>query len=308
MNPKIEQYTKELDEQDKIESNLSNPTAEELKDKISNIKERKDKYQKLLQELINSGESQISLTDPDSRLMPTRQSVEVCYNVQTVVDDKYKLIVVQDLTNDVTDQHQLSPMAKEAKALLEVEEIEALADTGYYNGNEVKQCEQSNINCYIPKANSSVNHKLGLFGKDRFLYDEEKDCYHCPAGQQLIYRYTTIESNREIRYYETNACKSCPLKQQCTRNKRNRRITRWVDEAVLERMQQRMVAQPSKYRKRKMLVEHPFGTIKRWMDQGYFLMRGIEKVKAEFSLSVLAYNIKRVISILGVQAMVKAVS
>ncbi len=305
---KIDLYTQELDEEDSKELEQSKPTTEELKEKISQIKERQQKYERILEQLLTSGQSQISLTDPDSRLMPVGQGVEVCYNVQSAVDEKYKLIVVADVTNEVTDQAQLSVMAKEAKAVLGVENLEAVADTGYYDGSEVKSCEQEGINCYIPKANTSANTKLGLFGKEQFTYNAEKDCYQCPAGKELTYRYTTIEEGREIRYYSTSACKTCPLKTQCTRNKRNRRITRWVHEEVLERMQKRMAAEPEKYRKRNMMVEHPFGTIKRWMDQGYFLMRGIEKVRAEFSLSVLAYNIKRVITILGIPAMVAAVS
>ena len=307
---KIDQYTEEMDEEDAKEKELeqASPTAEELKKKISQIKERQQKYQTILEELLSSGESQISLTDSDSRSMPVGQGVDVCYNVQSAVDEKHKLIVVADVTNEVTDQAQLRVMAKEAKAVLEVERLDVVADTGYYNGSEIKACEEIGITCYIPKANTSANTKLGLFGKEQFSYDKEKDCYHCPAGKELTYRYTTIEQGREIRYYSTTACKTCPLKTQCTRNKRNRRITRWVHEEVLERMQKRMAAEPEKYKKRNMLVEHPFGTIKRWMDQGYFLMRGIEKVMAEFSLSVLAYNIKRVITILGIPAMVAAIS
>jgi transposase len=305
---KIEKYIQEMDEEDEKESEYRSPGAEELKGKINQLKERQVKYEGILGRLLNSGENQISLTDPDSRSMPVGQGVDVCYNVQSVVDEKHKLIVVADVTNDVTDQAQLSVMAKEAKAVLGVESLEAVADTGYYDGSEVKACEQEAISCYIPKANTSANTKLGLFGKEQFSYDAQKDCYQCPAGKELTYRYTTIEQDREIRYYSTSACRSCPMKAQCTRNKRNRRITRWVHEEVLERMQKRMAAEPEKYRKRNMMVEHPFGTIKRWMDQGYFLMRGIEKVRAEFSLSVLAYNIKRVITILGIPAMVAAVS
>jgi transposase len=307
---KIDRYTDELEEWDRKEAELSTPRAEELKSKIKELKERQDKYQQLLERLLKSEQSQISTTDPDSRSMSVGQGVDVCYNVQSVVDEKHKLIVVADVTNEGTDQAQLSVMAKEAKAVLGVEQIEAVADKGYYDGSEVKECEKAGITCYIPKANTSANTKLGLFGKECFKYDGERDCYHCPAGEELTYRYTTFELGREIRYYTTSAgtCRACPLKSQCTRNKKNRRITRWVDEEILERMQQRMASEPEKYRKRKMLVEHPFGTIKRWMDQGYFLMRGIEKVRAEFSLSVLAYNIKRVITILGVPAMVQAVS
>ena len=307
---KIDSYAKQLDEQDALESEQQSPTAVELKEKIEKLKERKHNYENLTEKLKASGQTQISLTDPDSRLMSMGKGADVCYNVQSVVDEKHKLIVVADVTNEVSDQAQLSKMAKEAKAVLGVEKIEALADTGYYDGSEVKECEKAGISCYIPKANTSANTKLGLFGKEKFIYQEEKDSYLCPAGEELTYRYETMEQGRQIRYYTTSAgtCRNCPLRAQCTRNKKNRRITRWVDESILEQMQKRMEADPEKYKKRKCIVEHPFGTIKRWMDQSYFLMRGIEKVRAEICLTAMAYNIKRLITILGVKRMVEAVS
>src|SRR6267142_1896587 len=200
---KIEKYTQEMDEEDEKESENTSPGAEELKGKINQLKERQVKYEGILGRLLSSGENQISLTDKDSRSMPVGQGVDVCYNVQSAVDEKHKLIVVADVTNDVTDRAQLSPMAKEAKAVLGVESLDAVADTGYYDGSEVKACEEAGITSYIPKANTSANTKLGLFGKEQFTYDAEKDCYQCPAGKELTYRYTTIEEGREIRYYST---------------------------------------------------------------------------------------------------------
>ena len=156
--------------------------------------------------------------------------------------------------------------------------------------------------------NTSANTKLGLFGKERFQYDPVSDVYQCPAGETLTYRFAPVEQGRSIRYYSTSAWSTCLLKPQCTRNKENRRITRWEDEAVLERMEQRVSEHPEVMRTRKSIVEHPFGTIKRWMDQSYFLMRGKDKVSGEASLTVLAYNMRRVINILGVTPLVRTLA
>ena len=240
--------------------------------------------------------------------MPTGQGSQVSYNVQIAVDEKHKLIVAHEVTNAVTDQDQLAAMAEAAKATVGAETLTVVADMGYYNGAEVKKCEAQGITAYVSKPNTSANTKLGLFGKECFQYDAAADVYRCPAGESLTYRFSTVEIGRSIRYYSTAACSSCGLKPQCTRNKESRRITRWEDEAVLERMEQRVHDHPNVLRKRKMIVEHPFGTIKRGMNQGYFLMRGKDRVSAETSLTVLAYNIKRVFNILGVAPLIRALA
>jgi transposase len=308
LDAKIEEYLKQLDRRDLEEAEVQTPTAEALKAKLERWRERKQRYegyQLLLQE---SGEKQISLTDADSRKMLVGQGSQVGYNVQVAVDEKHKLIVEHEVTNAVTDQDQLAPMAERAKERLGVEKLEVLADMGYYDGAEVKKCEQQQITAYIPKPLTSANTKLGLFGKELFQYDTAKDVYVCPAGEELTYRFGTKEKGRAIRYYSTSACGSCALKPQCTRNKENRRITRWEYEEVLEKMAQRVQQHPELMRQRKTIVEHPFGTIKRWMEQGYFLMRGKEKVGAEMSLTVLAYNLRRVLNILGVKPLIQALA
>ena len=174
---------------------------------------------------------------------------------------------------------------------------------------KVKECLEEGITPYLPKANTSANRQRGLFTKQHFAYDTEHDSYRCPAGHSLSYRFTTVEQGRAIRYYANPAaCRQCPLKGRCTRNKSSRRITRWVDEHLLEAMQGRVRAHPDKLGLRKQLVEHPFGTIKHSMNQGYFLLRGLEKVRAEMALTVIAYNLKRAIKILGVPKMVAALA
>jgi hypothetical protein len=229
--------------------------------------------------------------------------------VQIVVDHKHKLVLEHEVTNAVTDQGQLSTMASKAKELLGVESLEVVADRGYYNGEEVKACEQSGMAVYVPKPNNSSNLKRGLFTKEDFIYDSQRDCYRCPAGKELTYRFDSVEQGRPVRCYEIFGCNSCELKSKCSINKKGRRrITRWVDEAIMEAMARRVAEHPEKIELRKCLVKHPFGTIKRAMNQGYFLMRGLTKVGAEASLTILAYNLKRVINILGVNKMLEAVS
>jgi len=306
---KIEQYLKELDGQDKQEVGQSALSAEELKEKIDRYKQRRGQYEQLKRDLEQSGESQVSLTDPQSRSMRVGHGVEVSYNVQIVVDHKHKLVVEHEVVNEVTDQGQLSTMAKKAKETLGVESLEVVTDRGYYNGEEVKACEESGITAYVPKPNSSSNLKRGLFTKENFIYEPEKDCYRCPAGKELSYRYQTVEQGRTMRSYEISGCKSCELRSKCSINKKGIRcIKRWVDEAILEAMARRVAEHPEKVELRKCLAEHPFGTIKRVMNQGYFLMRGLTKVGAETSLTILAYNLKRVINILGVKTMIEAVT
>jgi transposase len=308
IDAKIEAYLKHLDQRDVEEARVAVPRAAEMKEQLERWRERKQVYQNCQQQLQQSGEKQISLTDPDSRKMSMGHGSQIGYNVQVAVDAKHKLIVEHEVTTAVTDQGQLTLMAERAKRTLGVDRLEVLADMGYYDGAEVKKCEQQGIMAYIPKPLTSANTKLGLFGKERFHYDTDKDVYVCPAGEELRYRFGTKEKGRAIRYYSTSACGRCALKAQCTRNKRNRRITRWEYEDVLERMKQRVDQHPELMRQRKMIVEHPFGTIKRWMEQSFFLMRGKNKVSAEMSLTVLAYNLRRVITLIGVPPLIQAVA
>jgi transposase len=306
---KIEQYLKELDRQDQQEVGERSLSTEELKEKIERYKQRRGQYEQLKRDLEQSGESQVSLTDPQSRSMRVGHGVEVSYNVQIVVDHKHKLVVEHEVVNEVTDQGQLSTMAKKAKETLGVESLEVVADRGYYNGEEVNTCEESGMTVYVPRPNNSSNLKRGLFTKEDFVYEPEKDCYRCPAGKELSYRFNSVEQGRAVRSYEIFGCNSCELKSKCSINKRGRRrITRWVNEAILEAMARRVAEHPEKMELRRCLAEHPFGTIKRVMNQGYFLMRGLTKVGAETSLTILAYNLKRVINILGVRTMMEAVT
>src|SRR5947207_825934 len=308
---KIDGYLDELEAADATEPDPDEPgpSAADLRAKIETLQQRKAKYQALHEGLKESGAKQVSLTDKDARSMVMHHgSTKVGYNVQTAVDEKHQLIVAHEVTNDPTDHAHLAEMALRAKEILQVEQLEVVADMGYYDGAEVKQCAEAGITTYIPKPLTSVNQKRGLFTKQDFVYDEAKDCYRCPQGAELTYRYESFEQNRLIRYYTTSKCRDCPLKARCTTNSRGRRITRWVDEKLLEEMARRVRARPEVMRRRQQLSEPPFGTIKRAMGHGYFLMRGLNKVSAEMSLTVLSYNLKRVINIIGVKKMIEAVT
>jgi transposase len=308
IDEQVEQYLRDLDAADREESSVHQPTSEELQKKLENLQERQKRCRGLVEEITASGETQLSLTDPDSRSMPKSPKVDMGYNVEIAVDSQHKLIVAQDVTTAVTDDDQLSPLAIRAKETLGVERMRAVADRGYSHGQEINACDEAGVAAYVPKPSTSANTKLGLFGKERFTDDPQKDCYRCPRGEELTFRFETTELGRHIRYDATGACRSCPMKEQCTRNKGGRRITRWVDEHILERMEERLKANPEIMQERKQLVEHPVGTIKHANDQGYVLMKGLKNVRAECSLSCLAYNLKRAINILGVPQLLGALS
>ena len=233
---------------------------------------------------------------------------EVSYNVQTAVDRKHHLIVEQDVTNEGLDNHQLFSMAQKTKQMLGQDELQVVADMGYYNHEELKRCEEAGITTYVSKPLVSKNTARGLFGKEKFVYEADRDCYRCPAKERLDFRFETQEGDKKFRYYWTNACPGCALKAQCTTDPRFHRIKRWEHEAVLERIEQRVKANTVILKLRQQLVEHSFGTIKFWNDQRHFLMRGLEKVKAELSLSTLAYDIKRALNIVAVRGLIAALN
>jgi transposase len=307
IDEKVERYLDEMDRGDE-EGKDTEISAAELKQKIEKLKERKGRYEELLKELGASGQSQVSLTDPESRAMALTPRGEVSYNVQTAVDRKHHLIVEQDVTNEGLDNHQLFTMAQKTKQMLGQDELQVVADMGYYNHEELKRCEEAGITTYVSKPLVSKNTARGLFGKEKFVYEADGDCYRCPAKERLDFRFETQEGDKKFRYYWTKACPGCALKAQCTTDPRFHRIKRWEHEAVLERIEQRVNANTVILKLRKQLVEHPFGTIKFWNDQRHFLMRGLEKVKAEFSLSTLAYDIKRALNIVGVRGLIAALN
>jgi transposase len=303
---RLADYFNALDAADGAEPAAGPVDSAAMQQKIAALQEKRDWHAELLAEL-DDEQKQVSLTDPDTRRMHTGNGNVVGYNAQMAVDAKHKLIAAAEVTNDVTDYRQLADMALEAKGNLQVERMEVVADKGYYNAAEVSRCVEQGITPYVPKADTSANTKQGLYGKSRFVYDETKDVYRCPGKQELTYRFSTFELGRGLRYYRTSGCKGCALKPQCTRNKSNRTITREDNESLVEAMAARMRAQPEKFKLRKTLAEHPFGTIKRWFGYTHFLLKGLAKVRCEWSLMTLVYNLKRVFKLVSFQKLMAAV-
>jgi transposase/uncharacterized small protein (DUF1192 family) len=279
-----------------------------LKEKIAKLKEEITRLKAIDVELQAGPDKQISLTDPDARSMATsgKDTGIVGYNVQAAVDTEHHLIVVHEVTNVGNDRHQLTNMAKQAREALGSETLEAVADRGYYEGDEIKACEDAGITVMLPRPLPSRAKAEGRFGKPDFVYDAADDVYRCPAGERLTYRYTREEHGKQTRRYWTSVCGQCPLKPQCTTGK-ERRIRRWEHEAVLEAVQARLDKNPDAMRVRRSTAEHPFGTIKGWMGWTHFLTMTLPKVATEMALNVLAYNMKRVIAIVGVHRLMEAV-
>ena len=304
---RLSEYLQQLDRADTAEPSGTVLGKSELAAKIAALQERQDWHRELLEQL-DAEQKQISVTDPDTRKMPTAHGTVVGYNAQMAVDAKHKLIAADDVTNDGTDLQQLADVALAAKANLEFKQAEVVADAGYYNAAEVSRCVERGITPYIPKSDTSANTARGLYGKSRFKYDAAKDVYVCPAGAALTYRFSTYELGRELQYYRASGCKSCTRKSRCTRNKANRTITREANEHLMEAMAKRMQQQPEKFKLRKTLAEHPFGTIKRWFGYTHFLLKGLAKVQCEWSLTTLAYNLKRVLNLVSFEKLMAAVA
>ena len=278
-----------------------------LKDKVAKLKDEIARLNAINTQLQASEDKQISLTDPDSRSMATsgKDTGIVGYNVQAAVDTTNHLILAHEVTNIGTDRNQLAGMAEQARTEMASEKLEVVADRGYYEGHQIKACEDSGITVTLPKPQTSGSKAEGRFGKQDFVYDAAEDVYRCPAKQQLTYRFTGEEDGKKIRRYWTNACKTCPLKAQCTTGP-ERRISRWEHEAVLEKVQARLDNTPDAMTVRRSTAEHPFGTIKCWMGWTHFHTMTLPKVATEMALNVLAYNMKRVMTILGVVALTEA--
>lgn len=309
LDEKIEAYLKELDENDKEESSINELDANEVKEKIKQLEERKSEYQDILKNLKETGEKQVSLTDPDSRMMKNNQKFDVCYNVQTTIDDKNNLIVDYEVTNDVNDIKQLNEMARKAKEVLDVESLDVLADKGYYNPEEIKKCVDNNMIPYIPEPKPKQPKeesvpKAGFCDCD-FKYDASRDVYTCPEGHELTFSVMSKKNNKMMKEYRSDSCSSCECKSKCTRNKNGRVIFRWEHEVVLDEMRKRVTENKDVVKKRNCMSEHPFGTIKRGFNQGYLLLKGLRKVGGEMGFTMLAYNIRRVVNILGVSKLME---
>jgi len=301
----INKYLVQIDSVDRQEASIAKVKTERLENKIAKLKKELERLNKIEKELLAAPDKQISLTDPDARSMITRGSGIVGYNVQTAVDVKHHLIIAHEVTNVGNDRAQLMNMSTQAKDAIASDELTVVADRGYYNGTEIKACEDAGIKTYLPKCQTSGNQAKGLFGKRDFIYIPEDDEYKCPAGERAIYRFSRKEKDKTIRRYWSSACINCSVKPQCTTGQ-YRRISRWEHEAVLDRVEMQINQEPERMTARRNTVEHPFGTIKLWMGYTHFQMRTLERVSAEMSLHVLTYNLKRMMNIMGIGALIEA--
>jgi transposase len=305
----VARYLQQLDTADRQEPSEALKTkTSRLKEKIEKLKEQMQRLEILKVKMLATPDQQISLTDPDARSMATsgRGSGVVGYNVQVAVETEHHLIITHEVTNVGTDRSQLAHVSKETKATLEVDKLDVVADRGYFNGEEILACEEAGITVTLPKPMTSNSKAEGRFGKQDFRYVSEDDVYICPAGERLAHHYTNEENGLVLRRYWTNTCQSCTIKHSCTTGK-ERRITRWEHEHVLEAVQRRLDEHPEKMRQRRETVEHPFGTIKSWMGSTHFQMKTLKHVGTEMALHVLAYNMKRVMRILGVGGLMEAI-
>jgi hypothetical protein len=302
----INRYLTKLDAVDNQEPEIRKVTAAELEQKIASMKADMKALKGRKAEVEAAPDKQVSLTDPDSRSMAKAGGGStVGYNVQTAVDSKHHLIVAHEVTNATTDRDQLASIAGQAKDALKSEMLTVVADPGYYKGEAIVECRNNGIQPLVPKVDTSESKARGRYAKSDFDYDAKRDVYRCPAGEKLTYRFDSEEQGKTLRVYMTYQCRSCPLKNKCTKGNA-RRIKRWEQEHVLEVAAAELAKNPDAMRLRKQLVEHPYGTIKHWMGSTHFLMKRLENVKTEMSLHVLAYNMKRAINILGVPAITAA--
>ncbi len=304
----IDRYMAMIDTADRQEPEIAEARKVRLSDKIKTLKEQMEKLKQFEAQMLEAEDKQLSLTDPDARSMMTsgRGTGMVGYNVQATVDAEHHLIIDYEVTQTGLDSGQLAEMATRAKEATGVDDLTVVADRGYFEGEQIRACDEANITTFVPKPQTSGSKAKGRFGKQDFIYLPDENAYRCPAGETLIWHCSVVENGKTLHIYWTTACDACPLKTQCTTGK-ERRIKRWEHEAVLDAAQRRLDFDPEKMVVRRCTAEHPFGTLKSWMGATHFLTRTKERVGAEMSLYVLAYNIKRMIKILGIGPLLEAI-
>jgi len=304
INESIERYLTSMDTADRAEPEVAALKKGRLQEKIDALKQQMERLKVIETQMNASPDKQVSLTDPDARSMKNREGGIVGYNAQMAVDAEHHLIVAHEVTNDGLDRHQLSNMAGKTKEALGASELTVVADRGYFKSEEILECAQSGIMPLVPKSMTSNSLAAGRFDKQDFIYETADNEYRCPAGQRAIYRYTSLEAGLPTDTYWSSACPRCAMRAQCTTGE-YRRIKRWKHEAVLDAMQERLDRKPDSMRVRRRTVEHPFGTLKMWMGATHFLTKTLPRVSTEMCLHVLAYNLKRLMQILGIGEMLR---
>src|SRR4030088_2737655 len=305
----IARYLRALDRADREEGDVAEAKSVRLKDKIAGLRRQMQALKVMEQTVQDAPDHQVSLTDPDARSMATtdKGNATVGYNVQIAVDAEHHLIVTHEVTNQGYDRQQLAPMAFKAQQATGCDKITAVPARGYFNGDQVLSCEGTGVAPIVPKTLTSSGAKRGFFTRQDFIYNAEHDHYTCPAGAKLTKIHRRVDHTEDFDFYRhLSACFTCPLRPRCTPAPR-RIIKRWENEDVLDRMQDRLDRMPDAMGGRRQTVEHPFGTLKAWMGATHFLTRTLDKVRTEMSLHVLAYNIKRVIAIIGAGPLIAAI-
>jgi len=312
---KINGYLKMLDENDRVDDvSCKDEKAEGLKEKLGNLEEKKLQYERIQSQMRETGQTEVSLTDPDSRLMRVNsQQLDVCYNVQSIVDAKNHLIVNYDVTNSQTDHHQLAKEAEEAKQTLCVNALDITSDKGFYVEKDVKDCEDNGVTVWMPIP--SLNKAAGVpepeFSVDKFVYNAARDVYACPRGKELEFWKLSRRGKERMRgkLYRTASCGNCLFRDKCTKNRQGRVLFRSEFQDAVDRLRARLESLDGKKKMsiRRELAEHPFGTMKRAFNQGYLLLKGLRKVKGEVGFTMLAYNMRRAINVLGVSALLGAI-
>ncbi|MBI2937023.1 MAG: IS1182 family transposase [Thaumarchaeota archaeon] len=326
---RVDRYMKELEQNDGLDDRDEDDDDDEddkelikkrndyLRAKLEKLKKSKRELDEVRRKMEETGKDEISLTDPESRLMKNNGKIEVCYNAEMSVDAKEHIIVNYDVINETNDEQQLAPMSKDTKEVLDVEKLDVTTDTGFVNMAQIKDCVDNGITPYLPKAKLDGSKTGGgnvpdpvSFGKDKFAYEKDRDLYVCPAGNELTLRQIkTSKGGKNTRVYSTDACKACPFKARCTGgNSRRRTVTRWEHQDIIDELLKRTRQEPEKLEARSKLAEHPFGTIKRAFNQGYFLLKGLRKVRGEMGFTMLAYDMRRALNILGTRHLLQALA
>ena len=305
---RLDRYLDQMNEADADDAGGRVDAVADLQEKIASLRKRKETLERHRQTLDDTGEAQLSLTDPDSRSMHSGTRVGVGYNVQIAVDTKHNLIAEQQVHSQVSDLGLLAETAAAARENLAVDKIDAVADRGYYKIEDIEDCEAAGITPYVPKPDRSTARHSGHFPKSAFQYDAATDTYRCPAGERLLplYRASVGKSRAGtylVSYVNRTACRGCGLRERCTK-KTYRSLKRFENESTMERMADRLAARPEVMDRRRESVERPFGSIKQWMGQGSFLTRRLGNVRGEFSLTALAYNMRRAINLVGIPALI----
>jgi transposase len=308
INKSLDRYFDQLDSFDRQEQPTPTAKTAHIHKQIDSLKRQMIEVQAIEAVIEDTPDKQISLTDPDARAMSTnaRSSGTVGYNVQAAVDTKHHLIVAHDVSTAMGDRKQLTRMSNQSQEATGVEDLEVIADRGYYNMEEIKSTVDAGITPYVPKSLTSGNKSKGLYDRRDFVYIESDDQYQCPAGERLTRRTKTREGDKVMWRYWSSNCGSCHLKSKCTTGK-ERRVTRWEHGKVLEVHEKRMDQNPTMMQLRKQTVEHAFGTIKSWMGMHHFKTKTLKRVSTEMSLHVLAYNLTRMINIMGVKPLIAAI-